>query len=299
MPINSLPQNTGTNANQVQGAIPDGAPANNYPVKVAGKDANGNVQTVLTNPDGSVVVSNPQLPPALTAAGGLKVSVIENAGSSYNSQLPATLGQKASASSLSVVVASDDAAIGAPSDAEAAGNGSIIAILKRIRTLLGGTLTTAASGNVAHDAVDSGNPLKFGGKAASSLPSAVADGDRVDAYYDLNGRLFVNLGTPLNDATNSIRATKQGALTDRSGSITTGGTAQQMMAANSSRRYLMIQNASVGALWINFTSAAVQDTPSIQIAAGGNFILETGFVSTEAVSVIGATTGQKWAAKEG
>ena len=53
-----------------------------------------------------------------------------------------------------------------------------------------------ATGNVAHDAVDSGNPLKIGGKANSAEPTAVAAGDRVDAWLDRYGRLVVILGHP-------------------------------------------------------------------------------------------------------
>lgn len=49
-------------------------------------------------------------------------------------------------------------------------------------------------GNVAHDAVDSGNPVKIGGKASTSVPSAVADADRVDAYLDEYGKQGVFLG---------------------------------------------------------------------------------------------------------
>jgi hypothetical protein len=45
-----------------------------------------------------------------------------------------------------------------------------------------------AAGDIAHDATDSGNPLKIGGKAATSEPAAVANGDRVNAYFDVNGR---------------------------------------------------------------------------------------------------------------
>lgn len=48
------------------------------------------------------------------------------------------------------------------------------------------------SGDVAHDAADSGNPLKLGGKASTALPAAVANGDRVNAYFDEYGRLGVN-----------------------------------------------------------------------------------------------------------
>lgn len=47
------------------------------------------------------------------------------------------------------------------------------------------------SGDVAHDAIDAGNPVKIGGKAAGALPTAVAAADRVDTYTDREGRLVV------------------------------------------------------------------------------------------------------------
>lgn len=55
--------------------------------------------------------------------------------------------------------------------------------------------TFPAVGNVAHDAADSGNPLKIGGKAANGPPAQVTTGNRVDAYFDQRGRLGVVLGT--------------------------------------------------------------------------------------------------------
>lgn len=48
-------------------------------------------------------------------------------------------------------------------------------------------------GDVAHDAVDSGYPNKIGGMASSSAPAAVANGDRVNAYFDTNGRLHTTV----------------------------------------------------------------------------------------------------------
>jgi hypothetical protein len=92
----------------------------------------------------------------------------------------------------------------------------------------------------------------------------------------------------------------QGTLTDRSGTITAGGTAQQAMAANSARKYLLIQNISDTNMWFNFTTTAVTDSPSLLlIANGGSFVQEASFVSTEAISIICATTGKKFTAKEG
>lgn len=87
------------------------------------------------------------------------------------------------------------------------------------------------------------------------------------------------------------------ALTDVSGNITTASVSQQVVAANASRKYLFIQNNSAGALGINFTGAATLGQGSIQLAAGASFVMESGFVSTEAVNIIGATAGQVYTAK--
>ncbi len=98
----------------------------------------------------------------------------------------------------------------------------------------------------------------------------------------------------------SVGNSKQGAVTDRSGTITTGGTAQQMMAGNASRRYLVIQNLdAIEDLWFNFTTTAVASEPSLKLAAGQAFSMDGSFVSTEAVSVIAATNAHAWASKEG
>jgi hypothetical protein len=96
-------------------------------------------------------------------------------------QLPATLGAKTGANSLSVVPNTDTA--------------------------------FPAVGNVAHDAVDSGNPLKIGGFAMTSAPAAVSDGDRVNAWFSPRGAQFAaltdasgNTSTIQNSGTASIGA---------------------------------------------------------------------------------------------
>ena len=91
----------------------------------------------------------------------------------------------------------------------------------------------------------------------------------------------------------------QGTLTDGSGTITTANTSQQVFAANSNRRYLLIQNQSAANLWFNFTSAAVEGEPSILLAPNQGFVMEHNFVSTEAVYIIGGTAGQAFTAKQG
>lgn len=98
-----------------------------------------------------------------------------------------------------------------------------------------------------------------------------------------------------------------GPLTDRSGTITTGGAAQQLAAANTARRYLLIQNLSTGVLWVNLTGTAAVGQPSIALKAcavandgtGGAIVFEGSFIPTGAVSILGATTGQAYSAREG
>lgn len=54
-----------------------------------------------------------------------------------------------------------------------------------------GTFAVQAAGDVAHDAVDSGAPVKIGGVATSSQQTAVASGDRVNTAHTLNGSPIV------------------------------------------------------------------------------------------------------------
>lgn len=63
------------------------------------------------------------------------------------------------------------------------------------------TVSTLTGGGVAHDAVDSGNPHKVGGRAVSSLASAtmVAAADRADFVTDLDGAQIVRLNRPAGD----------------------------------------------------------------------------------------------------
>lgn len=60
-----------------------------------------------------------------------------------------------------------------------------------------GTIGTLTGGGVAHDGVDSGNPIKIGHKAVStqSGQTAVASGDRTDSITDLDGSLITRMTT--------------------------------------------------------------------------------------------------------
>lgn len=98
------------------------------------------------------------------------------------------------------------------------------------------------------------------------------------------------------------------SFTDRSGSITTGGTSQTAVATNSSRHALILCNpdnatdqgiANAENLYINFTSSAAPASSSIELAPGACFSMGGIIpVTTEAVTIVGATTSHKWVAKE-
>jgi hypothetical protein len=90
------------------------------------------------------------------------------------------------------------------------------------------------------------------------------------------------------------------ALTDRSVTIATGGTAQQAAAALATRKYLFIQNpsASGGTLWFSATTTAVQASPSIELPPGGSYENPAHFCPTGAISVIHPTTSALITVKE-
>lgn len=127
--------------------------------------------------------------------------------------------------------------------------------------------------------------VAFGSQAqvGSILKVQKIDGSLLSVDSDANGRLVTSVA---------------GALTDRSGTLAAAAVAQQVAAAKSDRKYLLIQNVSTGDLWINFGVSAVQAQPSIKIAAGATFVMDNGFVSSESVSIIGATLSQAFTAKE-
>lgn len=145
--------------------------------------------------------------------------------------------------------------------------------------------------------------------ADNTILNSGAGGD-VIATDDISGvkyqRVKVNFGA---DGASSDVAVGNGlpitssnvTVTNRSGSITTGNTAQQLMAANSLRKGFWIQNISAGDLYISDVGTATNNsvTPN-SLVIKPDVIYESPFggTSSAAISIIGATTGQKFVARE-
>jgi hypothetical protein len=109
----------------------------------------------------------------------------------------------------------------------------------------------------------------------------------------------VALSEDLSGNLRTINTAQRGTLTDRSGTVATGGVSQQVMAANTARKYLLFENVSTEDKWINFTTAATAAQPSILIKPNGSYELEGNYITTEAMNVISASTSSPYTAKEG
>jgi hypothetical protein len=114
----------------------------------------------------------------------------------------------------------------------------------------------------------------------------LADGTSIPAMIQLNGD-----GAPMGGG---------GTMTNHSGTITAGATAQSLMPANDDRRYFLTQNPAnaTESLWIDFGVTAVRSQPSVELRAGEEKEYKGDYVPKEAVSVIATTTGHAFTAKE-
>lgn len=84
--------------------------------------------------------------------------------------------------------------------------------------------------------------------------------------------------------------------TNKSGSIATGATAQNVAAANDARRGFWFQNVSDTDMWISELGTATATQPCIKVPAGA--LYEFPVVPNSAISVLCATTGKEFSARE-
>ena len=84
-------------------------------------------------------------------------------------------------------------------------------------------------------------------------------------------------------------------------SITAGGTSQQVFPAKQGqdRKFLYIGNVSDEDMWISFdTAAAANQSGSMLIEPNSYLAWTGGYAPSNAVNIIGATTGKKFTAYE-
>jgi hypothetical protein len=115
-------------------------------------------------------------------------------------------------------------------------------------------------------------------------------------YYDGNSTQWVTANNQGLGGDFMFGITKN----DRSGAITLGGQAQQLMAANTARRGWSLQNKSTANLWFNDLggSADPAANSSTYLPPGAYYESESNGASVTAVSIIGDATGAQFVAKE-
>lgn len=140
------------------------------------------------------------------------------------------------------------------------------------------TGAVAATGNVADDAVDSGNPVKTGTRAISgALPAISTTGDRADMISDLFRRLWVNTAPNVGASNGAL------VLSD-----TVGGTAV-FASPLAGRQRVQVQNNDNKPIYLGF--GAVTALTGIKVNAGATWTEMLGpDQALKAISTAGQTT---------
>jgi hypothetical protein len=155
-------------------------------------------------------------------------------------------------------------------------NGSLVVNLASGSALIPGDATnglkTQPVGAVAHDGVDSGNPVKVGARAVSTLATAtmVAAADRTDNVSDLDGAQLTRTGFPLGDLLSE-------RVTDTGGTSTAFSNFGAVASTRSYITAIVVYNSSATAGTIDFrdgTAGSVLFT--VPIPAGGGCVIANG-----------------------
>ena len=181
------------------------------------------------------------------------------------------------------------------------GSGSMIAILKAIAGLEGGAGSMTIGGPLGRQSDATSVSAALSTEDAALL-TALLTTSAFQARIPVNGQAAMANSVPTVLASDQsaipVKAAS-GTWTDRSTTITIGGTQQTLAASNSTRKAYFIQNIGSGDLWVSLIGNAVADTAgSIKLSSGATLFSSGSFVSTQTISIIGATTGQKFTAYE-
>lgn len=160
------------------------------------------VNNISVNPSGTVVVAGG----TITIAGGtvavtgvsdvtvsdgtIRVSsgTVTVAGGTMNVKIEDTAGNTLTSTGNALDVNLKTSSIALPISGTVNVSDAIVVGAGTIRVSSG---TVNVSGDIASGATDSGNPVKIGGQARTTNPTAVSDGQRVDATFDKVGRQLV------------------------------------------------------------------------------------------------------------
>lgn len=161
----------------------------------------------------------------------------------------------------------------------------------------------AVGGGTPHDSVDSGNPLKVGGFARATAPTAVADSDRVNAWFTNTGALNTyipdSIGGPTNITTQNL--VPAGTATANSAVTITNSAGLNTLVVQVTGTYtgaLSLQGTVDGSTWVTFGSSSVFYAEStglfngtIGSATTGTFRANVAGYTSVRVTALAAVTG--------
>lgn len=145
-------------------------------------------------------------------------------------------------------------------------------------------ISAVTAGDIAHDAVDSGNPAKIGGMARTTNPAAVADADRVNAIFDKLGKQVV---------VGSVRDLKGNQLT-----TITSSTSETTVVTAVASTFLdvygcIIENTSASSCKVTFKDSTAGTTQfEFTVPAGDT----RGFMLPESAAFKQTTVNNNWTA---
>lgn len=130
--------------------------------------------------------------------------------------------------------------------------------LERIKSSAG---AVGVGGSIADDAADAGDPIKIGSRTVdAALTEVSAAGDRADLLSDMYRRIYVN------DAPNVALAYGAASVTD---------TAAVLVAANSGRRRILVQNLGSSDIFLG-GNASVTTANGLRVSKNSTFEIPIG-----------------------
>lgn len=242
--------------------------------------------------------------PASSGSAGDVNIVSDSVGLAKQAQLPASLGQKTSANSLSVVVASDNtvavsaASLPLPSGAanqtkQDTGNASLASIDGKITAVDTGAVVVASSalptgaanqtkqdtGNTSLASIDSKITAVNTGAvvvSSSALPALAAtstkqsDGSQKTQIVDGSGNVIGSTTNALDvniKSSTSITANPSAPSTSSVSSVASSATSVTLLSSNASRKKFLIFNDSTQTLYVKLGTTASSSDYTIQLSS--------------------------------
>lgn len=126
------------------------------------------------------------------------------------------------------------------------------------------------------------------GFTVGGLDPTVEQANQTDFETNYKSTANVPLDGPIKTTLNDWSGTTSG----------TSNTSTEIIPANIGRKYLFVQNVGVSTIWINFSQAANQGQPSIQLSPGASFVMEGASITTEAINAISQEISIPYTAKD-